>query len=136
MPGFSGMFIAYLLGCIYLMEIFLVLVNEIYEYALRHDTGLKIADIRIGLGYTAVVIEDGRCGLAYTLHEGEYESCCVIPEAGKLSGRSTSELISCPMRSHVLSDWLRLMLSLIHRMGRLNRIYWNSYRFVLTIQSV
>jgi uncharacterized protein (DUF4213/DUF364 family) len=49
-------------------------------------------DIRIGLGYTAVRLEDGRCGLAYTLHEEEYESCCVIPEAGTLTGRSVAEL--------------------------------------------
>ncbi len=50
------------------------------------------ADIRIGLGYTAVRLEDGRCGLAYTLHEEEYESCGVIPKAGTLTGRSVSEL--------------------------------------------
>jgi uncharacterized protein (DUF4213/DUF364 family) len=31
--------------------------------------------------------------LAYTLHEKEYESCCVMPDAGKLAGRKASELI-------------------------------------------
>ena len=50
------------------------------------------ADVRIGLGYTAVRLEDGRCGLAFTLHEEEYESCCVVPEAGTLTGRSALEL--------------------------------------------
>lgn len=50
------------------------------------------ADIRIGLGYTAVRLEDGRCGLAFTLHEEEYESCCVVPEAGTLTGRGALEL--------------------------------------------
>jgi uncharacterized protein (DUF4213/DUF364 family) len=50
------------------------------------------ADIRIGLGYTAVRLDDGRCGLAFTLHEEEYESCCVVPEAGTLTGRSVMEL--------------------------------------------
>ena len=38
-------------------------------------------------------LEDGRCGLAYTLHEKEYESCCVMPDAGRLAGRKASELI-------------------------------------------
>jgi uncharacterized protein (DUF4213/DUF364 family) len=50
------------------------------------------ADIRIGLGYTAVRLDDGRCGLAFTLHEEEYESCCVVPDAGTLTGRSILEL--------------------------------------------
>jgi uncharacterized protein (DUF4213/DUF364 family) len=51
-----------------------------------------VADIRIGLGYTAVRLEDGRCGLAFTLHEEEYESCCVVQGAGTLTGRSALEL--------------------------------------------
>ena len=71
-----------------------MLVDEIYDYAAGPASGIKAADIRIGLGYTAVVVEDGRCGLAYTLHENDYESCCVVPDAGKLAGRSLSELIS------------------------------------------
>jgi uncharacterized protein (DUF4213/DUF364 family) len=71
-----------------------MLADEIYEYTLGLTSGLRAVDIRIGLGYTAVLLEDGRCGVAYTLHEQEYESCCVVPEAGKLTGRSVSELIS------------------------------------------
>jgi uncharacterized protein (DUF4213/DUF364 family) len=72
---------------------FYMLVDEIVDSTFEGVKGLKAADIRIGLGYTAVLLEDGRCGLAYTLHEQEYESCCVIPEAGKLVGRSISELV-------------------------------------------
>jgi uncharacterized protein (DUF4213/DUF364 family) len=71
-----------------------MLAEEIVEYGLN-TAGLNTAeDIRIGLGYTAVRLENGDCGLAYTLHEQEYESCCVVPEAGKLTGRKASELIS------------------------------------------
>ena len=71
-----------------------MLADEILDYMLHREEALKAADVRIGLGYTAVLLEDGRCGLAYTLHEQERESCCVIPDAGKLAGRSVSELIS------------------------------------------
>ena len=70
-----------------------MLINEIYDYASERIGDLKVADIQIGLGYTAVLLEDRRCGLAYTLHEEEYESCCVMPEAGKLAGRNISELL-------------------------------------------
>jgi uncharacterized protein (DUF4213/DUF364 family) len=79
---------------ILIMEIFGMLVDEIFDCTIGSTAGLNAADIRIGLGYTAVLVEDGRCGLAYTLHEKEYESCCVVPDAGKLAGRSISELIS------------------------------------------
>jgi len=71
-----------------------MLVNEIYEHTLEMAGERKAVDIRIGLGYTAVTLEDGRCGLAYTLHEKEYESCCVVADAGSLAGRRASELIS------------------------------------------
>ena len=70
-----------------------MLVNEIVEHGLTLAGPHTAVDIRIGLGYTAVRLENGSCGLGYTLHEKEYESCCVIPDAGKLAGRKASELI-------------------------------------------
>ncbi len=70
-----------------------MLADEIVNQVLPSAAEQAVTDIRIGLGYTAVLLSDGRCGLAYTLHEQEYESCCVIPEAGKLAGRKASELI-------------------------------------------
>jgi uncharacterized protein (DUF4213/DUF364 family) len=71
-----------------------MLTDEIVEQMLPFAKGHTAADIRIGLGYTGVRLSDGNCGLAYTLHESEYESCCVIPEAGRLTGRKVSELVS------------------------------------------
>ncbi len=70
-----------------------MLANEIFDYVCGLNIDLEAAEIRIGLGYTAVLLEDGRCGLAYTLHEDEYESCCVVADAGKLAGRKVSELL-------------------------------------------
>jgi uncharacterized protein (DUF4213/DUF364 family) len=70
-----------------------MLIHEIRDYALARCGSLRPSDVRIGLGYTAVLLDNGRCGLAYTLHEQEFESCCVVPEAGKLVGRSAAELI-------------------------------------------
>jgi len=69
-----------------------MLSDEILEQLRVPAAGHYAADIRIGLGYTAVRLNDGRCGLAFTLHEEEYESCCVVPEAGTLTGRSVLEL--------------------------------------------
>ncbi len=70
-----------------------MLVDEIVDHGLKSANQHMASDIRIGLGYTAVRLEDGSCGLAYTLHEKEYQSCCVMPDAGKLAGRKAAELI-------------------------------------------
>jgi uncharacterized protein len=70
-----------------------MLASEIVDHGLKLAHQHTAIDIRIGLGYTAVLLENGNCGLAYTLHEKEYESCCVMPDAGKLAGRKASELI-------------------------------------------
>lgn len=69
-----------------------MLTDDILERLGAPAAGRYAADVRIGLGYTAVRLDDGRCGLAFTLHEEAYESCCVVPEAGTLTGRSAMEL--------------------------------------------
>jgi hypothetical protein len=71
-----------------------MLADEIYQYALAISDQHRATDIRVGLGCTAVALEDGRCALAYILHEQEHESCTVIADAGTLAGRKASELIS------------------------------------------
>jgi uncharacterized protein (DUF4213/DUF364 family) len=71
-----------------------MLSDEICHEALSIAAENIAADVRIGLGYTAVALENGRCGLAYTLHEKEYESCTIIAEAGTLAGRKASDLIA------------------------------------------
>ena len=78
-----------------------MLTEEIYRQVLPKAAEHYATDVRVGLGYTAVVLEDGRCGLAYTLHENEHESCTVIAEAGTLAGRKASELISWMTHSDV-----------------------------------
>ncbi|MBW2305739.1 MAG: iron-sulfur cluster assembly scaffold protein [Deltaproteobacteria bacterium] len=52
----------------------------------------SIADIRLGLGYTAVVLDDGRTGVAYTLRDSSDECCCILQEAGSLRGRSVESI--------------------------------------------
>lgn len=70
-----------------------MLANELVDRVKERAAGRVGADVRIGLGYTAVCLDDGECGLAYTLHEGEYESCCVVAEAGRVAGRPAAELV-------------------------------------------
>ncbi len=71
-----------------------MLVDQIYEETLQIAHNQTVTDVRVGLGYTAVALDNGRCGVAFTLHEKEYESCTVLAEAGTIAGRPASELIS------------------------------------------
>jgi uncharacterized protein len=53
----------------------------------------RVADVRIGVGYTGVLLDDGRCGLAYTFRDAAPErGCNVLDEAGTLAGRMASDL--------------------------------------------
>jgi len=69
-----------------------MLIDEVCDFLLPAAATRSVADIRVGLGYTAVQLDDGRCGLAYTFRDEAQEGCCVIREAGTLTGRRASDL--------------------------------------------
>ncbi len=69
-----------------------MLIDEVCDFLLPAAAGRSVADVRVGLGYTAVQLDDGRCGLAYTFRDEIHEGCCVIGEAGTLTGRRASDL--------------------------------------------
>ncbi len=49
-----------------------------------------LADVRIGLGYTAVMLDDGRTGVAFTFHQDMPERCSLFKGKLPLEGRSAS----------------------------------------------
>jgi uncharacterized protein (DUF4213/DUF364 family) len=51
-----------------------------------------VEDVRIGLGYTAVLLDDGACGLAYTFRDEADECCTVLQQAGTVAGRAAQEV--------------------------------------------
>ncbi len=53
----------------------------------------EIADVRMGLGFTAVVLDDGRCGLASTPQPLAYGGCTLFAEAGDLIGRPAVDFL-------------------------------------------
>ncbi len=75
-----------------------MLIDRVCDLLLPAAARRSIADVRLGLGYTAVRLDDGRCGLAYTFRDEIGEGCCVIREAGTLAGRPASDL----------AEWARL----------------------------
>jgi uncharacterized protein (DUF4213/DUF364 family) len=69
-----------------------MLMGEICDLLLPAAAIRTVADVRVGLGYTAVQLDDGRCGLAYTFRDEAHEGCCVNREAGTLVDRRASDL--------------------------------------------
>lgn len=64
-----------------------MIVEELIANAAALSSAKTVADVRIGLGTTAVLLSDGACGLSYTMHPGTGAHCHVLDEAGSLSGR-------------------------------------------------
>ena len=69
-----------------------MLIERVCDFLLRAADGRSVFDVRVGLGYTAVQLDDGGCGLAYTFRDEVNEGCCVIREGGTLTGRQASDL--------------------------------------------
>ncbi len=69
-----------------------MLIDQVCDFLLPAAALHLVADVRLGLGYTAVQLDDGRCGLAYTFRHELHEGCGVMSEAGTLAGRRASDL--------------------------------------------
>lgn len=70
-----------------------MIMNELVDHALSRVCDRKIVDVRAGLSYTCVMLDDDACGLAYTFRNELGCFCGVINEAGSIIGRNASEII-------------------------------------------
>lgn len=70
----------------------LTVQKRLTDFLLPHAEHLTISDVRIGLGYTAVKIESGHGGVAWTPNSSA--PCCThFESAGTLVGRPVKELL-------------------------------------------
>lgn len=70
-----------------------MLIDNLIAYVLPQTYGKQVKDVRAGLGYTCVQLEDGSCGLAYTFRNQLGNCCGTLNEAGNLIGRSAPEIV-------------------------------------------
>ncbi|MBS0014542.1 MAG: DUF364 domain-containing protein [Desulfobacterales bacterium] len=70
-------------------------INErIYRYAVDTAAAHEIKDVRIGLGYTAVMIENGRTGLAATPKTHLHQGCTVFTGMLPLIDKNAEQLLA------------------------------------------
>jgi uncharacterized protein len=67
--------------------------HRLHEYMSGRMTGIKVSEVRIGVGYAAVVLDENLSGLAAVLRQDMEFHCGVVAKAGKLSGMPASELL-------------------------------------------
>ncbi|MBU2549796.1 MAG: DUF364 domain-containing protein [Proteobacteria bacterium] len=66
------------------------LIAELKDRASEH----RIADVRLGLGYVAVRLDDGAAGAAFTFRDQLGDGCCVFRGLRPLAGRSAADLLA------------------------------------------
>ncbi len=67
--------------------------EQIRKHLLPAAQAEAIADVRIGLGYTAVVLENGSTGLAFTFHRDMPEGCRLFAKTLPFQGRPAADLL-------------------------------------------
>ena len=69
------------------------LQERIKAAAIPLAEGRRVADVRIGLGYTAVMLDSGSAGLAYTFLDEAGGGCSVYRNIRPLAGRPAEDLL-------------------------------------------
>ena len=75
------------------MDISLPIHRKIKEYIMPLAKGAGVREVRIGLSYTVVVLENDQAGVALTFHERKDRGCSVFGGLHPLAGRGADELI-------------------------------------------
>jgi uncharacterized protein len=69
------------------------IARRLHEYMSERMTGMKVREVRIGVGYAAVALDENHTGLAAVIRENLAPHCGVVAKAGTLSGMPASELL-------------------------------------------
>lgn len=70
------------------------IAKKLKKKALTIAGHISIVDVRIGLTYTAVLLNNGQLGVAYTFHRNLTGGCSVLQGLRPLAGRSAPELLA------------------------------------------
>lgn len=74
-----------------------MITQELADYARALSGKRTVSDIRIGVGYTGILLDDGSCGVCYTFRNDLGPRCGVIENAGALSGMRAEDAAAWAM---------------------------------------
>ena len=83
-----------------------MILNLLKENALQLVNTRKVADVRIGLSYTAVQLDDGSAGTAMTFHHDIPQGC--LSAETPLKGRPAAELIEKAVSENLIERTLAI----------------------------
>ncbi len=69
-----------------------MLIDELKRAALDKAADKKVSDVRIGLGYTGVMLDDGSAGVAYTFRDKAGHGCSVLSDK-QLAGNPAGDVV-------------------------------------------
>jgi uncharacterized protein (DUF4213/DUF364 family) len=78
--------------------------KELCGWGKRLASNRHVTDVRIGLGYTAVEIDECQVGLAYTFRQDAGHSCTAMKMAGELCGKAAERLVDLLEEKDVISS--------------------------------
>lgn len=70
-----------------------MIVDKLIKYAVEKAAGQAVKDVRAGLGYTCVMLDDHACGLAYTFRNELGQCCELLSDAGTMIGTEAKSII-------------------------------------------
>lgn len=85
-----------------------MIVDKLIE-TVKEDASIRsIADIRVGIGYTTVLLDDGSCGLTFTFRSELGPTCGLVEEAGNLIGVGCEEIVRWAMDTNLVKSAIGL----------------------------
>jgi uncharacterized protein (DUF4213/DUF364 family) len=78
-------------------------IEEIVESIDGDKEKRSVEELRVGLCYTAVLLNDGNAGLAYTFYSNKkVHSCCNTIESGSIKGKKAQEIINYSLSDNLI----------------------------------
>ncbi len=81
-----------------------MLVDQLIQFAMSRAANKLVQDLRVGINYTAAMLDDGSCGLAYSFHQelGYFQG--ILDKAGSFTGRPARQLIPLAASTDLLKS--------------------------------
>lgn len=79
-----------------------MLVERLIEHVRDEALSRRVEDVRVGIGYTSVMLDDNSCGMAFVFRNELGLKCGLIDEAGSLIGAKCKDIIQWAMDSNLV----------------------------------